>query len=466
MQTRRLFLLLLGGLSIIGSTTEPTLNAAGSAHETDVTFRARSRLKSVETRGKEMPSRARTFNSNQLNNPNIRRTFTNSTLLETKFLEWCKTALGVETILEIQTFEYVDYVQELLNDWDHDEDDDSDSKKASNATYVPTLVPVRGLAASRHISSGETVIRIPLHGLLSITTTIDQDPFLSPIMGPVARKEYGWNLAADDEGFLLELSLLSVALLYHCKLGDESPLAPYIAILQSSPVDSMPFLWNRDELRQASPGIRQVARGIRQDIRDMYQTVLQNVLLTQRPDIFDNDQFSLENFYWAFAMVNSRHWQLPIEDLDQQPLLVEPPALTPTKKQVAGFEDQVPPAAMPTDAWVQEHQELDDDIANESDINVKSDTTMEHSFLAPVADLLNFGPPCTRGRYDPQTHTFEIIASCSFRKGQEVTFWYSDECADVMVGMYGFSKFFSNLLFLMAHRPNLTSASFILQCIP
>ena len=52
--------------------------------------------------------------------------------------------------------------------------------------------------------------------------------------------------------------------------------------------------------------------------------------------------------------------------------------------------------------------------------------------------MLNFGPPCTRVAYSPETRTFDVVASCPFSPGQEVTLYYSDDCRDVVVANYGF----------------------------
>ncbi|GKY99827.1 hypothetical protein MPSEU_000936500 [Mayamaea pseudoterrestris] len=379
------------------------------------------------------------------------------------FMDWCKQVLGIQTILEIQVFEYPDNMKALpTEDWG-DADDDNVDIQAPPVESFPTI-PVRGLAATRNIQEGETIIRIPMQALFSVATTIDNDPVLSRVMGPEARRKHGWDSGAaatanDDDAsaatdsFVLEIPLLAIALLHHKKLGFGSPLSPYFRILERTPVDSFPFLWSNAKLRaETSEGIRAVARGIKRDVRDMYTTVVQ-VLIDEHPDIFGNRtsivdeaplddagaeelpiadewMFSLEHFQWAFAIVNSRHWQLPIPDLTAGHLLQHP---NPRRDSVAveGGDDPLlpPPADMPTDHWVQ----------GAATPNEATNRTLLHSFMAPVADMLNFGPPCTRGRYDEATHTFEIIASCSFLKGQEVTFWYANECDHVMVGVYGFT---------------------------
>lgn len=351
------------------------------------------------------------------------------------FMDWCKQALGITTILEIQTFDYYNYMAVMPEeDWN-----DDDAEAMPPVDSVP-MMAVRGLAASRDIAEGEVVIRIPLHALLSVTTTIDKDPVLGPVMGPDARQRHGWmagGSSSDSEdteppASLTEIPLLAVALLHHRRLGTASPLVPYLRILQSTPVDSMPYLWSKERLKSdVSEGVRTVARGIKREMRDMYEDVME-VLIAAHPDLFGAPEngsewmFSYDNFGWAFAMVNSRHWQLPIVDMEDRP-----PSRQHHQQQDPEDDGQVPPASTPTDAWLREH-------ATDTEPTIPVSIS-PHSFLAPVADLLNFGPPCTRGSYNADLHVFEMIATCAFRQGQEVTFWYSDECDHWMAAVYGFT---------------------------
>ena len=365
--------------------------------------------------------------------------------VEQEFFHWCVDVLRIDTILEIQTFEYYNYMKVMpKEDWNDDKDDD----EAGCVEDLP-LLAVRGLAAARDISKGEVVIRIPLGALLSVATTIDKDPVLTQVMGPHVRQANGWSAEATDEtSALLEVPLLAVALLYHQSLGPESPMYPYIQILQlTTGTDTMPFLWSAERLREeASEGVRMVARGIQRDMNEMYDAVMP-VLMEQYGHIFgrnDSDEwmYSREKFQWAFAMITTRHWQLPIQDLHD-------PTAASSSREIS--EDAgLPPASTPTDHWVEEHGAyLDEEVSSNvrgsntntnNHQNAAAEVLVNHSFLAPFADLLNFGPPCTRGRYDSDTHSFEITALCDYKKGQEVTFYYSDECDHVVSFVWRWSQ--------------------------
>jgi hypothetical protein len=102
---------------------------------------------------------------------------------------------------------------------------------------------IRGLAASRNIQKGEVVVSIPFRAMISLDS-IEQDPVLSNILSRKNREIYGWY----DE-----IELLIVFLLYHKALGHSSPIYPYILILQSAPIDQMPFMWKRELLHEIYP---------------------------------------------------------------------------------------------------------------------------------------------------------------------------------------------------------------------
>lgn len=348
---------------------------------------------------------------------------TQNEAIQQDFLHWC-TAVGIHTNLTIQIFDYQDFRQIHTNQKNHadlnDDDDNTPSSSSSRKVAIvdPPLLQVRGLAATRDIQKGEVVIVIPFSAMITVTTTIDGDPILNKVMGPAVRSQHDW----EDEFY--ELALLTVAILYHRNLKKASPLYHYITILETSPTDNIPFLWTKTRLQQEAPeGVRRHARGIYKDIQEAYDAVVL-VLKREYPDLFETETYSLHNFMWAFALVNSRHWHLPIPGQRKGPKDLENRAPLSTE----GVGDQLPPASLPTDEWMAKRGDVGSVVPVEA-----------HSFLAPVADLLNFGPPCTRGSYNSKTQAFELVATCFFLKGQEVTYWYSDDCDDIVIANYGFT---------------------------
>jgi virulence-associated protein VagC len=377
----------------------------------------------------------------------------------------------------IKEFEYVDHLRIL---WQENENEayntgpndfewlqkyhvnNENSPKILTQTEVPTKT-VRGLAAKHDIFVGDIVISIPLYSLLSVPTTIDHDPVLSRILGPKAREQYGWTDTLE-----YEVPLLVIAVLYHRSLGMESPLSRYIDVLLGTPTD-FPFLWSDQQLRDYTDKIGfeviKLARGIKKDLHEMYNKIM-GKLVTEHSDLFsppnensvEEWMYSYKNFQWAFSLVISRHHYLPIQDLDyrkdhsemvsgsNEVVQTKPDRVEITQSD-STVSEVVPPANQPTDSWVElaknEEKVVDDAVVKDQD-RVDDDDIIEpsgffkHSFLAPLADMINFGPPCLTGSYNLDEHVFELIATCPFKAGQEVTFYYSSECADVIIANYAF----------------------------
>ncbi|KAL7436898.1 hypothetical protein ACHAXM_005701 [Skeletonema potamos] len=393
------------------------------------------------------------------------------------YMHWCEAVLGIRSMVGIKEFEYVDHLRIL---WQENENEayntgpndfewlqkyhvnNENSPKILTQTEVPTKT-VRGLAAKHDIFVGDIVISIPLYSLLSVPTTIDHDPVLSRIIGPKAREQYGWTDTLE-----YEVPLLVIAVLYHRSLGMESPLSRYIDVLWGTPTD-FPFLWSDQQLRDYTDKIGfeviKLARGIKKDLHEMYNKIM-GKLVTEHSDLFSSPNensveewmYSYKNFQWAFSLVISRHHYLPIQDLDyrkdhsemvsgsNEVVQTKPDRVEITQSD-STVSEVVPPANQPTDSWVElaknEEKVVDDAVVKDQD-RVDDDDIIEpsgffkHSFLAPLADMINFGPPCLTGSYNLDEHVFELIATCPFKAGQEVTFYYSSECADVIIANYAF----------------------------
>ena len=326
----------------------------------------------------------------------------------------------------------------------------------------------------------------------------------------------------EKDSTYFEIGLLTVAILYHRSLGELSPIWFQIESLLDHSVsgeDNIPLLWNRHRLFEEFNGVtygpsgdevRRLVLSMKKDVKMMYDEIM-HVLIQNHGDLFgkphhhpiydaeiedvveDDGQgndlsrewmFSYEKFEWAFAIVNSRKWHLPLADLDD-------PVMASAKKNQRDYQEYPTssdsihdeatggatansiPAQQPTDEYLTQQNEANrleysddnlvpqpapspslEEIKNIGDDNMGvpnfplpslsnknefNDMSIKHSFMAPLADMLNFGPPCAKGRYNTETKAFEVIATCRFLKGQEVTFWYSDDCENIMIANYGFT---------------------------
>ncbi len=294
------------------------------------------------------------------------------------------------------------------------------------------------------------------------------------------------SILSDKDSSYYEIGLLTVALLYHRSLGELSPIWFHIDTLLDgalSGINNIPLLWNFKKLQKEFDGVefgpagdevRRLVLTMKKDVKMMYDEIM-GILVKDHKEIFgrpeliddsnntedvdDNVQnksdkkewmFSYEKFEWAFAIVNSRKWHLPLADLDQDSNRHHKAKQVMTMQETTGSASiNSMPAQQPTDEYMTKQDEVirleysDENIfprpaPSLSNKDMKS-TSMKHTFMAPLADMLNFGRECAKGRYNTESKMFEVIATCKFLKGQEVTFWYSDDCENVMLANYGFT---------------------------
>lgn len=417
----------------------------------------------------------------------------NSIQENSDFLKWCQATLGIQTLLEIKDFEYINHFEEWkYQQLEHDpmENMPSDIHDEKNI-QLPTTT-VRGLAATRTIEIGEVMISVPYHSLLSLHTTIDEDPILSKILGPAQRQKYGWTLhqtssrrngQADgrldfgkgggkeisDSTSYYEIALLIIAILYHDSLGRISPHWFYIQSLKEASIDNIPFLWDDQRIHSEFDlgkmdvngrfiEVKKQLREIQRDIREMYNETI-DILIRDFAGTFappadtngSNWAYSFENFQWAFAVVNSRHWHLPLQDLDEIVMDLrgikedpDPAVMEQVNVGMVGEDINTMPANSPTDEIVSLQDEalklesVEEYIVPSPSPMGNENIVSKHSFMAPLADLLNFGPPCAQGQYNSKKKVFEVLATCRFEKGQEVTFWYGHDCEETFIANYGF----------------------------
>eukprot|EP01006_Ploeotia_vitrea_P028868 TRINITY_DN61505_c0_g1_i1.p2 TRINITY_DN61505_c0_g1~~TRINITY_DN61505_c0_g1_i1.p2 ORF type:complete len:308 (-),score=33.74 TRINITY_DN61505_c0_g1_i1:1543-2466(-) len=256
-----------------------------------------------------------------------------TTELERSFLEWC-IERGTQHNLEIAYFEQ------------------EGGEK------------LRGVAAAVDIKEGETIVEIPIDKLFSPANAKKSD--LAQIFND---RNVPWT---DD-------MMLTVWFMYEI-LQHNSPWEPYLNLVQQSPVESMAIYWDDEVLGHYSSNLIQITHQRLARISNQYAALFP-YLSTTYSDIFGGENaqyFTWAQFKWAWALISSRYWYLPIHG---------------------------------------EH----------------------HKFMVPMADLINFGDAYSTAEIDEKNDSFKIVAQQDFNKGDQIFFWYTDDCQDWIWVEYGFS---------------------------
>lgn len=291
----------------------------------------------------------------------------------------------------------------------------------------PSLV--RGAAASKALRKGDVVVSVPLEALVT-ARTVEKDDVLREAIGRKAAREMGWK---DEK------QIITMYLLYHKGLGESSPIKPFIDYFFAADTSAFPTLWSPEEVAvlyaDEHPEFHRLLASVLSSIDSRYEAVVPH-LAERHPTLFGRDvvgpdgewPYGFEKWRVAYVLVLSRYWTLELIDAD-------PTAEEAVESNVCvdGEEDCEfrPP--------ISEDSVFDEDGDDEYMNFERAPQAHEHDFVAPFADLLNFGIPCTLAEYNEADRRFEIYATCPFEKGDEVTFYYTNECRDHFIILYGFT---------------------------
>jgi hypothetical protein len=149
---------------------------------------------------------------------------------------------------------------------------------------------IRGAIAVDDIQTNEHMMVIPARLMMAPTHI-----FADPIYGPILQREIKDLLRGDF--------LMTVYLMHEMRLGEASFYKPYIDIL---PVPNCISEWNHEELMQLQDErIILRAKNRKKYVENSYIRVIHG-LNRQHPTLFPLEEFTFENFRFAFNTIQAR----------------------------------------------------------------------------------------------------------------------------------------------------------------
>jgi len=187
----------------------------------------------------------------------------------------------------------------------------------------------------------------------------------------------------DETLSVSDCGWIALFLMHETGKGESSKWFPFLKMLSETHV-SQPIFWNDEKLKEgASETVQLLVKKQKKKIIKDYSKFFPK-LATFNPEIFGNykSKFPFDNFTRAHVICESRCWYLPLKE---------------------------------NGPYV--------------------------SFMVPGADLLNFGKSgLSIGGFNSSKDAFVITAGKTWYKGEEVTYYYSSSCDDVILVEYGFKS--------------------------
>lgn len=161
-----------------------------------------------------------------------------------------------------------------------------------------------GGTAQKDIQEGDAIMKIPANILIR-NSKLKSSVF----------KDFEWTPSFEFEPIMVYLLLE--------KANSKSVWKPYLDVLPVN-FDFHPYFWSNEDLNELEgTGLVQVLQNNKAALQQTHEKLLEN-FVRPNSNIFPEQLFSWDNYFWAYLTVSTRSWAVKFSDMDEADYVMVP----------------------------------------------------------------------------------------------------------------------------------------------